>query len=275
MPMNQQEATMLRFTLQPAIAIVVVCAVPCGKSLADEDAPTKPPAEFDIRDADGNVLIAADQIRSYDWATHTMHLAPGVREKLSDRLIKGSQSSGEEKLRLGAPFTVCVGGTTIYEGKIMSSFASSSRDTPVIVIDPVAPGDLFRGDSLRIQLGYPTQEFFKSDDPRADQRIDAALRAAGKLAATRDDHIRWVAASLMEMQTIKQGATREELLAVFVEEGGLSNRLHRRYAYRDCPYFKVDVTFNAADNTDEKIEESPDDKVSQISTPFLEWPIVD
>ena len=62
---------------------------------------------------------------------------------------------------------------------------------------------------------------------------------------------------------------------IFVEEGGLSNRFQRRYAYRDCPYFKVDVKFNAADNADEKIDESPKDTVSQISTPFLEWTIAD
>jgi hypothetical protein len=47
------------------------------------------------------------------------------------------------------------------------------------------------------------------------------------------------------METIKPGMTREELLKVFATEGGLSTGLNRTFVSRDCPYFKVDVEFEA------------------------------
>src|SRR5262245_58530371 len=57
-------------------------------------------------------------------------------------------------------------------------------------------------------------------------------------------HIAWVSEAL-RMQTIKLGMTRTDLLNVFTTEGGLSNGLHRTFVSRDCPYFKVDVEFEA------------------------------
>src|SRR5262245_11285252 len=53
----------------------------------------------------------------------------------------------------------------------------------------------------------------------------------------------WVANSLKEIQTIKVGMTRTDLLKVFTTEGGLSTGLTRTYVYRECPYIKVDVEF--------------------------------
>jgi hypothetical protein len=40
--------------------------------------------------------------------------------------------------------------------------------------------------------------------------------------------------------------TRETPLTVFTTEGGLSTGLVRTFVSRDCPYFKVDVEFQAA-----------------------------
>lgn len=60
------------------------------------------------------------------------------------------------------------------------------------------------------------------------------------------DHQAWVADALKKMQTIKPGMTRARLLEVFTTEGGTSTPLHHRFVSRDCPYFKVDVTFKAA-----------------------------
>jgi hypothetical protein len=78
-----------------------------------------------------------------------------------------------------------------------------------------------------------------------------------------------------EMQTIKSGMTREELLRVFVEEGGISTRFERRYAYRNCPYIKVDLKFESIGAPDDKLTNFPKDKIKQISKPFLEWSIND
>ena len=86
--------------------------------------------------------------------------------------------------------------------------------------------------------------------------------------------VRWIAASLTDMQGINVGMTRAEMLKVFMEEGGISNRHWRRYVYRNCGYIKVDVEFAAANNPDSH-DESPEDRITKISQPFLEWSIRD
>ena len=60
----------------------------------------------------------------------------------------------------------------------------------------------------------------------------------------RPDHVQWVTEVMSEMQTIKPGMTRADLLKVFRTEGGLVfSGLQRTFVSRDCPYFKVDVQF--------------------------------
>lgn len=224
------------------------------------------PLELDIRDPAGNVIIAADQIQFYDWVSHTVNLPPAVADELAKSVLAGN------RLVSGVPFSMCVGGKPIYDGMFTTTVSSKSLTSPTIVM---AGGIAADRNQLHIQLGYPTDKYFKGQDPRADKRIEEALRAAGKLADASEDHVSWVARSLLEMQSIRQGSTREELLKVFVGEGGVFNRLMRRYAYRDCPYFKVDVEFGAADSPDEQLKEHPQDKVTRISNPFLEWPVAD
>jgi hypothetical protein len=223
----------------------------------------------DSRAEAGAVLVTADQIRSYDWATHTITLAPKVQGELSAKLFQTRRIVG------GAPFAIHVSGKPIYAGNFTSIVSSASMATPAIVLDLQVVDSKLAADRLRIQLGYPTAEFFKGEDPRSDPRLKAALDATGKLTKAAADHTEWIAASLREMQTIKPGMTRADLLKVFVEEGGLSTRTWRRYAYRDCPYIQVDVTFEPVGDLEDKARQAPQDKISKISTPFLEWTIAD
>src|SRR5438477_6252081 len=60
-----------------------------------------------------------------------------------------------------------------------------------------------------------------------------------------DSHLAWVTETLTRMQTIRVRMTRRDLLTVFTTEGGLSSPLSRTFVSRDCPYFKVDVEFEA------------------------------
>lgn len=90
-----------------------------------------------------------------------------------------------------------------------------------------------------------------------------------------DEHTEWIARSLKEIEGIKVGMTRVDLLKVFKEEGGISTRTWRRYAYRDCPYIKVDVEFEPVGEPDDELGQSPKDKIIKISRPFLEWSIID
>jgi hypothetical protein len=91
----------------------------------------------------------------------------------------------------------------------------------------------------------------------------------------------WIAASLKEMEQLKVGMTRADLLKVFTTEGGLSTGLQRKFVYRDCPYIKVDVEFEPvgrpARDPDGRVtfEEDRRDVITRISQPYLEWSILD
>ena len=86
---------------------------------------------------------------------------------------------------------------------------------------------------------------------------------------------KWVLKSLKEMNEVKAGMTRAELLKVFGEEGGLSTRTQRTYVYKECRYFKVDVKFEAVGEVYERHGESPDDKIVEISRPYIDYSVLD
>jgi hypothetical protein len=83
----------------------------------------------------------------------------------------------------------------------------------------------------------------------------------------------WIAKVLNEVKTIRAGMSRNDLLKVFREEGGLSTRSHRTYVYKDCPYIKVDAVFSVVDAPG--LTESGDDKIVSISGPYLAYAIMD
>ncbi|MGA7854035.1 MAG: hypothetical protein WCA15_11975 [Candidatus Acidiferrales bacterium] len=120
----------------------------------------------------------------------------------------------------------------------------------------------------------------------AGSAASSALRtpAAGQEPCATADHREWVADALKKMETIKPGMTRTELLTVFTTEGGTSTPMHRTFVSRDCPYFKVDVTFKAASGTngadkdkgeEADSEEASRDVIVEISRPYLDFSIVD
>lgn len=88
------------------------------------------------------------------------------------------------------------------------------------------------------------------------------------------EQARWIRENLPELESIKAGMTRGELLKVFMEEGGISTRTWRRYVYRKCGYIKVDVEFEPAGGKN-NIEEDPANRITKISKPYLELPIMD
>ncbi len=84
-----------------------------------------------------------------------------------------------------------------------------------------------------------------------------------------------VALWLKEIQTIKVGMTRKQLLEAFTTEGGLSSRTWRTYVYRRCPYIKLDVEFKPVSNESDQLGQRPEDVITKISRPYLQWPIMD
>ena len=224
--------------------------------------------ELDVRSEDGGVVISAAQILSYEWSTHTLSLAPQVRAELARKVMK-------DRAVAGVPYVVAVGGKTIYKGKFVSVLSSMSFDAPMIVIDGAALDPKLGEERLRIQLGYPTPQFFKGKDPRGDDRIRNSLKAGAKLAESELTHVEYLEQAMRALATLKPGMTRAELLNVCEEEGGLSTRTSRRYVYRGSRYVKVDVVFEPDDGQPNKLPTSTGDRIVKISRPYLEWSIMD
>ena len=105
--------------------------------------------------------------------------------------------------------------------------------------------------------------------------IAATSLAAKQKTDTDQEHTKWIASVMDSINTIKPGMTREDLLKIFTTEGGLSNRRHRTYVYKQCPYIKVRVDFEAAVNADDVLAEMPEDRIVEISMPFLQYSIGD
>jgi len=88
------------------------------------------------------------------------------------------------------------------------------------------------------------------------------------------EHTKWIVKILKEIQTIKVGMTRRDLLKVFTTEGGISTCFQRTYVHRECPYIKVNVRFEPINNGRDKLHERPRDKIIEISQPYLQWSII-
>jgi hypothetical protein len=132
--------------------------------------PAQNAASFQLRTPAGKILIAEDDLVSYDWSKHTFTLGKGVRERLSGAL--------RGQLIHGSPFVVVANGVECYRGVFTTSVSSVSQTGVVVDLDPVEASS---GDRLEMALGYPTPGHFKGKDPRGDERIRAALTALGKL----------------------------------------------------------------------------------------------
>lgn len=87
----------------------------------------------------------------------------------------------------------------------------------------------------------------------------------------------WLREQAEKIKTIKVGSTREELLKVFVPEGGTSQRTAGSFLYRNCTLIKVDVEFEEVakgENPDHPFYRFTQDKVINISKPYIETSIV-
>lgn len=86
---------------------------------------------------------------------------------------------------------------------------------------------------------------------------------------------RFIEESLKDINQIKIGMTRDDLHKIFKEEGGISSRTQKRFVYGKCRYIKIDVKFEPVGGIETNTNESYDDKIIEISKPYLEYTIVD
>lgn len=123
----------------------------------------------------GKPLISESEIRYYQKETHEFR----IDYLAADRIKKINDQGGTRA------FAVFVGDEAIYVGAFWKSILSQSFDGIVIdTFKAVGKPPYYSNTDfpvLRLETGYPTPEFFKSADLRADSRIFKALEEAGKL----------------------------------------------------------------------------------------------
>jgi len=232
-----------------------------------------PVPELDFRSPDGTVLIAADQIVSYDWAMHTLTLKPGTREAVRAAVFR---TGGDHT------FVATVGGKEAYRGTWKSVVESASSSTAVIVLDNQRLHPKLPAEQIRIDLGYPARNFFKGDDPRGHPAVKGAVKAkppgitvatnAGNRELTGKDAeayrvtAAWLEERMKEAEAVKPGTTYAELTKAFKTDGGISKPTVHRFVSVLCPYLKIDVEFEG----DAKHPLAKDARVKAVSKPYFE-----
>jgi hypothetical protein len=69
--------------------------------------------------------------------------------------------------------------------------------------------------------------------------------------------------------------TRKELSSMFIEQGGgLWSRSQRVYVFRRSPYIKIDVKFAPVAKGGPE-DELPEDRIVEVSRPYLQYFVAD
>jgi hypothetical protein len=110
-------------------------------------------------------LISMDDITSYTWSTHMVHVSERARRILDTLSVPVS----------GKSFCVCINRLPKYCGAFWTPISSIPFSGTTILMHKPTP------DSVRIGRGYPVDRDSTNPDPRNNAEVEAALRSAGKL----------------------------------------------------------------------------------------------
>jgi hypothetical protein len=110
-------------------------------------------------------LISICDVKSYTSEVHEIELTASAADRIQQMNLPGKA------------FVVCVDNQPVYSGAFMSAYFSRSYDG-VVIMWPLVNDN---GKTIRIELGYPGEEFFRGEDPRSDPRILGCLERCNKL----------------------------------------------------------------------------------------------
>ena len=75
---------------------------------------------------------------------------------------------------------------------------------------------------------------------------------------------------------LKPGAKRRDVEKQFYMDGGVQDPRSTRYRFAKCGYVKVQIDFKLAGARENGMGvESPDDTVTKVSVPYLDFPTLD
>ena len=81
--------------------------------------------------------------------------------------------------------------------------------------------------------------------------------------------------ALTEIQTIKVGMKLKDLNKLFRVDGGLSPVNPQRFVYRKCMFVKIEVKFDFVERDKQFPKPNPEDRIIEVSRPYLEEPLFD
>lgn len=157
-----------------AAAVLLVssgCSAPAGEGFAiyltKNDIPPSQMEMLSHVDIADEPVISADDILSYNAATHEMLLTEEAMSRLAELQVPVQ----------GRSFLACVDRAPVYWGAFWVLYSSLSFDG-VTIWKPLGVQD---SAVVAIRLGYPGSPFYRGEDPRDDPLVMAALERAGKL----------------------------------------------------------------------------------------------
>lgn len=83
------------------------------------------------------------------------------------------------------------------------------------------------------------------------------------------ERIAWLKRQIETIKTIRIGSTRAELLVLFTPSGGISAPDKRSYLFQENDLIRVDVRFESRADDRGYIGFNPEDKIIEISAPYL------
>jgi hypothetical protein len=111
-------------------------------------------------------LISLVDIVSYSRSTHEIQLTSEAYSRITNLEVPVS----------GKAFLVCIDHYPVYWGAFWTPFSSIPFDG-VAIMKPLASDRHV----IKLELGYPSPQFFKGEDYRADPTILRSLERIGKL----------------------------------------------------------------------------------------------
>jgi hypothetical protein len=90
-------------------------------------------------------------------------------------------------------------------------------------------------------LSQPSDESLLPQWAKSEWQVQA--ESVPMSAELTQQRMQWIGKVLRDIEKIRPGMKRKDLLTVFTTEGGISTRTQRTYVYKDCPYVKVTVNF--------------------------------
>ena len=127
---------------------------------------------FGIYLSKNNGLVISDEdIVWYDMDSYEI--------KLTDEGIEKIQTLKVESVTYGEPFAVKIGNQEIYDGSFWTPISSVSYCG--IVIETLVN---MTENTIKLEKGYPSSDFFEGIDPRNDPRILDHFQKLGKLKQT-------------------------------------------------------------------------------------------